>query len=392
MRYREGTLMTDLGSMANKYKNFNSLKDFVDTINYLEEKLNSDRGHKGDLVEKINRLKLYSVTYMQNLQKGSQKTTPEDLAQNGAAFLEKFGPDKNSQNYSNTAIKFKEWVGKQPKPQEQKNTVENTAPAKKLSWFDRHPWVSDAAKVLVTGTTIVGVSAVTLNPALGIGTAAALGVGTTVGLGVASYGVIKAAQGIEAARDMADRRKETKKEKTKAKAKENEPKTKTSFFSKVKSWWKDKNHFGLKTALKFGAVSSVVIGTTALTLNPALGIGAAAAYGVGATAALSVGGVAVVGLVKGIENIKDRLTDRKIAKIINNANQKAPEHRMIELNPEHKNTKELSQEMLNKNKERKAAAEKAKIVEMYPNGKGRPTSNKVQQEIIIKNLQQKELS
>jgi uncharacterized membrane protein YhiD involved in acid resistance len=261
-------------------------------------------------------------------------------------------------------------MAKQPKPSEKSNSNEKTSSTQNFSWLDRHPWLGDAAKALAVGTVFIGASAATLNPALGIGAAAAIGAGTSVGLGIAGYGVIKTAQGIskaiEAVKDTINKRKEHKK----AKPKEKEQKAKTSFFSKVKSWWKDKNHSGLKMAVQLGAISTVMIGTSIATLNPALGIGAAAAYGLGATAAIGAAGSLVVGLAKGIENIKDRFTDKKMAKIM-----KDIENEKQNKECQHEEVKRRTQEMLNINKKRKEKEkETAQIVELYPNGN--PYSNR----------------
>lgn len=348
----------DLGSMPNKYKNFNSLEDFIKTIDYLEEKLKSDRGHKGDLKQKIERVRSFAITYMEDLRNGRKKASPADLKENGNKFLSKFGPDKNGKNYSTSAIKFKDWIAKQPllEVSEKISQKERTTP-KKTNWFRRtvnyfknrnNFDINVAAGVLVGGSVLGGALACQYTGALTFGAfaSAALTSGAIIGgtmvAGLAAYGLYKGAKKLGGAL----RKKISK------------------FYNKQK----DKSHSGLKMALQLGAISTVMIGASVATLNPAIGLGMAAAYGAGATVALGIAGAGVVGLAKGIEKIGDYFADKKMAKIMKDIEQQQSQHQ---------ETERRKQEMLKRNQDRKRAhiskenehdQGTARIVEMYPNG------------------------
>ena len=353
----------DLGSMPNKYKNFNSLEDFIKTIDYLEEKLQSNRSHKGDLKQKIERLKSFAITYMQNLQKGSQKTTPEDLAQNGSVFLEKFGPDKNGNNYSDTAIKFKDWMAKQPVSSASERIQQKDTP-KKEGWFrktinyfkNRNNFdIKVLSGAMAIGTVVGGACIATATGGLGIPAfvagmgQAAIWTGATIVGGAVVVGAAKGiSTGIEKLGGLLKSGFKSLRKKV----------------SNVYKAQKEKSHSGLKMALQLGAISTVMIGTSVATLNPALGLGVAALYGAGATAALGVVGATIVKGVKKLEDWRDNRMEKQIQKELADMNKKAAQKQH-----QHEEVKRRKEEMLKNNQERKAQQEgNAQIVEMYPDG------------------------
>ncbi len=299
-----------------KYKDFASLESFVFTINYLEDKV-ATSGHKARNNERIQKLKSMALSYMNDLQNNQRQTSLEDIQKFGPEFLQKFGPDKDSQNYSNVAIRFRSWMDKKiiqasTPSAEASNT--NTAPKTKaktkskssnsavLDFFSNFKMGDIAGLSISAGLLAGGVHAFGLGAASASAVVGTIAIGTAAGAAalatasVAAHGIKWIKQKIAASKEkqvakqlVAQQTKQTTQTKAKTKSKSSNSAV-LDFFSNFKMG--DIAGLSISAGLLAGGVHAFGLGAaSASAVVGTIAIGTAAGAAALATASVAAHGI-----------------------------------------------------------------------------------------------------